>query len=275
MRATDPKETQKLLSYIGKKGSVGTQELKARFASSFGVGESTIHQRLQKLEFLKKLKCQRSSETGNELQWSLSKSLPADEYGRGKKDVRQHIWNKIKDLDIERFVTLCGTTILDPNALERRILEANPESRGDGAEEDLSTYKRVQKNLDAELKDCYRLEYGDLGDVLRGLPEKVKLDFVFADFCGGVGRKNLESVEEAFRRARKGTVIAVTSTLGLRQKGKPGGYYALYKHSKNNQLCLATELNEAAADAGWEVDIEIINYRGKKTPMFVLIFTVK
>ncbi len=275
MRVIDPKQTQKILKFIGKKSGVGSYELKSHFASKFGLSEAAIYNRLQNLEFEGKIKSKRGPGSGNELQWFLNGTLPADEYGQSKEAVRQHIWNKIKHLDIKYFVTLCGTTILDQHALERRILEANPHARGYGAEEDLSIYKRVQKGLDPETRDSYRLEYGDLGDVLRGLPERVKPDFVFADFCGGVGRKNLETVEETFRRAQKGSVIAVTSTLALRQKGKPGGYYAQYKHSRNNQLCLAIELNEAARDAGCEVDVDILTYRSKKVGMFVLIFTVK
>jgi hypothetical protein len=283
MRKILSDQTEILCDYIGKHPAVGTNELIERFALQFNVTTHCIRQRLNKLKDDGVVKNKRCGKHGGEAKWSLVKarrsatsSSKSDEYGWGKREAREKLRQVLSGMEsIGRFATLPGRTILSDDALEKWILSRFPDSYGDGAERDTRLFRRIDKKLDDNTRDNYRLHHAEFGDMLRRLPEDVVLDFVFADFCGGVGPANMDTVEEAFRRSRKGSVIAVTSTTGLRQKGKPGSYFAEYGHCRNNRLCLLMELVKRAESMGCDVSFEAQEYTGKKQTMLLYIFTVR
>jgi hypothetical protein len=99
------------------------------------------------------------------------------------------------------------------------------------------------------------------------------LDFTFADYCGGVGPVERETIKTAFEITRPGGVVAVTSGIGYRGAG---GYWELYNQDEDNKLCLAMELMAAADEAGKTVaSPAILPYKSRKNKdMFALIFRV-
>ncbi len=99
------------------------------------------------------------------------------------------------------------------------------------------------------------------------------MDFVFADFCGGIGRDQRKVIKTAFELTGSGGIVAVTSTLAYRGTG---GYMGLYGWDQDNKRCLAIELECVAEDACKDVVTTTLPYKSEGgTDMFALIFEVK
>jgi hypothetical protein len=181
-------------------------------------------------------------------------------------------------MSIRRWASLPGDTVLQPYSIEAWILENNPGARGVGAEKDSNLCDRLNLALEGDnppLSGDFTLRHEKFDKTIDRLQRAgATLDFTFADYCGGVGLKERETIKTAFEITRPGGIVVVTSGIGFRGTG---GYWELYGHDEDNKLCLSMELMSAAWDARKDVaSPAVLPYKSANDKgMFSLVFTVK
>lgn len=210
-----------------------------------------VKSRVEKLEKLGKIRIERRGRGISSLLW-LDGQKEHDIFsgGKGSKETtRDRKFNAVVDcgLDIRSFITLPGQTILSAHSLEERILARFPQASGYGAEMDDGIYKELYYST--KKPRGFSVFHGDVKELIEDCPQIP--DFIDLDFCGALTRERRDTVRLAFRKVRSKGIVALTVTNSLR---KEGGYAALYPHSRNRQVCLFTELDNAAAEVGCYID---------------------
>ncbi len=271
-----------ILDVIRQLGSSTTREFEYGMDQDHGIGPQSTLKWLKKFEKEGVIK---SEKQGTALIWSAVKATSnrhaldeAGVYAEGKEWIRASILHHLSRVPIKRWASLPGDTILQSYSIEAWILKNNPGASGYGAEKDGPLFKKIKKALKKDNPSLlldFDFQHESFDETLERLQRaEARLDFTFADYCGGVSPVERETIKTAFEITRSGGVVVVTS--GLSYRGA-GGYWELYGHDEDNARCLAIELEEAAYEAAVSIHpTATLPYKSAKNKdMFALIFKVK
>ncbi len=175
---------------------------------------------------------------------NVRQALPPDN-AKAKEGTRCDKLNALAQygVPVQQFFTLPGMAILAPNSLEGRLLEKFPQACGWGAEKKEDIFEELNYG---DLPPRYRVPSKSLLNLL----ERSTREFQFgdADFCGPLTPERRGIVSTAFGKMSDKGILSITAANALRSVS--GGYAGLYRHHESSQVCLITELFDAAADAG-------------------------
>lgn len=246
-----------------------TQPEACLIALDHGITPNAVKSRIDKLGEKGKIRIERRGRGVASLLWLEGQQH--DSYNGNKETTRDRKFNAVMEsgLDVRNFVTLSGETILSAHSYEERLLTAFPQASGYGAENDPEIYKKLF--FSNKLPKGFQVASGDVRSLIQNFPHP--LCVVDLDFFGSLTSERRETVRITFEKMRNKGILSLTVTNSYREKG---GYAQLYPHSPNRQVCLLTELVNAAGEVGRYIDlIDSKPYVGKEEGQTMQLFIFK